>query len=376
MTDPRFRRFQYRHADRSFVSGGDSAEDVLAIRNQGTGAGQIGVSGANVTYAGTTIGTWAGGSGGSNLVVTLNANANTTNTAALIQNITYQNTDAVSPTVSTRTVRFVLTDGDGGTSANIDATVVLPQAVAKGLWISSVSGATTASGLTSTDSAIVQMADPNLAFEPGTTAGTFSTIGFDLDSFAADGSVNMNGFHYVSRSVTVGSANAVTLQAGDLLLSTATNETLGGVAVSQDDIILFRPTTAGNYSSGTFSILLQDPMAGTATRDFALVETATVVGGVTLNAGDFLLTAAGGTYDKDVTRYQVTDVGAGDDLRHALGADRRLERGDRFRPEDLRPRTRADQRDARRQGPHERPVADFAERRRHGRHEQPQRHRI
>ncbi|MFN0162036.1 MAG: DUF4347 domain-containing protein, partial [Burkholderiales bacterium] len=107
----------------SFAAGGVSTQDVLAIRNQGTGAGQIGVAGANVTYAGTTIGTWAGGSGGSNLVITLNANANTTNTAALLQNITYQNTDSVVPTMSARTVRFVLSDGDGGTSANYDTTV-------------------------------------------------------------------------------------------------------------------------------------------------------------------------------------------------------------------------------------------------------------
>ncbi|MCA8836461.1 MAG: hypothetical protein K8963_01220, partial [Proteobacteria bacterium] len=36
----------------SFTAGSDSAEDVLAIQNQGTGAGQIGVSGSNVTYQG------------------------------------------------------------------------------------------------------------------------------------------------------------------------------------------------------------------------------------------------------------------------------------------------------------------------------------
>ena len=89
---------------------------MLAIRNQGVGAGQIGVSGANVTYAGTTIGTWTGGTGGSNLVITLNANANGTNAAALIRNITFQDTDAASPTGGPRTVRFALTDGDGGTS--------------------------------------------------------------------------------------------------------------------------------------------------------------------------------------------------------------------------------------------------------------------
>ena len=41
----------------SIPAGGDSAEDVLSIRHQGTGAGQIGVSGSTVTYRGATIGT-------------------------------------------------------------------------------------------------------------------------------------------------------------------------------------------------------------------------------------------------------------------------------------------------------------------------------
>ena len=107
----------------SFTAGSDNAEDVLAIRNQGTGAGQIGVSGSNVSYAGTTIGSFTGGSGGTNLVITLNSNANATATQALIQNITYENTDTDNPTTGNRTVRYVLTDGDGGTSADYDTTV-------------------------------------------------------------------------------------------------------------------------------------------------------------------------------------------------------------------------------------------------------------
>ncbi len=179
-----------------------------------------------------------------------------------------------------------------------------------GLWISSPNNGA-AGGLTWNSGTIVQIGDPNLSFEPGITAGTFFKTEFDLNTFAADGFVNLNGFHYVSRSVTVGSAHAVTLNPGDLLLSTATNETLGGVAVSIDDIILFRPTTAGDYSSGTFSVLLQNPMGGSGTRDFALVETSTVVGGVTLNAGDFLLTDANAAYRSDVSLYHVTDVGPG-----------------------------------------------------------------
>src|SRR5262245_5569305 len=109
----------------SFASGGDSTEDVLGIRNQGTGAGQIGLSGSNVLYGGTVIGTYSGGSGGANLVITFNNNATPTVATALIKNITYQNTDTASPTTTTRTVRFVMTDGDGQTSANYDATVTV-----------------------------------------------------------------------------------------------------------------------------------------------------------------------------------------------------------------------------------------------------------
>jgi hypothetical protein len=112
----------------SFVAGSDSAEDVLGIRNDGTGAGQIGVAGANVTYGGVTIGTFTGGSGGADLVVTLNANSSAAAAQALIRNITYSNTDPGAPTTGSRTVRYELTDGDGGTSGSHDATVTVSAA--------------------------------------------------------------------------------------------------------------------------------------------------------------------------------------------------------------------------------------------------------
>ncbi|MGQ0667284.1 MAG: DUF4347 domain-containing protein [Nitrospiraceae bacterium] len=109
----------------SFAAGSDSAEDVLAIRNEGTGAGQIGVSGSNVTYGGVTIGTFAGGSGGANLIVTFNSSATPAAAQALIRNITYQNTDTDAPTTGARTVRFELTDGDGGSSGPHDTTITV-----------------------------------------------------------------------------------------------------------------------------------------------------------------------------------------------------------------------------------------------------------
>ena len=47
----------------------------MAIRNQGIGAGQIGVSGTDISYGGTIIGSFAGGVGGT-LTVTFNAGRN------------------------------------------------------------------------------------------------------------------------------------------------------------------------------------------------------------------------------------------------------------------------------------------------------------
>ncbi|MGN6134552.1 MAG: cadherin domain-containing protein, partial [Aureliella sp.] len=179
-----------------------------------------------------------------------------------------------------------------------------------GLLLSST-GSTSTSQISYGQGELIQFADPNLVFEPGTTSGTLISTGLNLSSFAADGSADIDGIHYVSSTVVVGGAHAVTLLAGDILFSVSSNETLGGVAVSTTSIAMFRPTTAGDYSSGTFMVLLDNPMNGYSVRDFALVERTMVVGGTTLNAGDFLITASGYTYSMDVTRYVVSDVGVG-----------------------------------------------------------------
>ncbi len=112
----------------SFTAGNDSTEDVFGIRNEGSGAGQIGVSGSNVTFGGLTIGTFTGGSGGTNLVITLNSNANATSTTAIINNLTYFNTDSDNPNTTTRNIRIVLTDGDGATSVNNATTMTVATA--------------------------------------------------------------------------------------------------------------------------------------------------------------------------------------------------------------------------------------------------------
>ncbi|MBM4075013.1 MAG: hypothetical protein FJ267_05145, partial [Planctomycetes bacterium] len=89
--------------------------DRLEIRNQGVGVGQIGVSGANVTFGGVIIGTFTGGTGSTALVVTFNASATPTMAQAVLRNITFRSTSA-TPSTLTRSVRVSLTDGDGGIS--------------------------------------------------------------------------------------------------------------------------------------------------------------------------------------------------------------------------------------------------------------------
>ena len=116
----------------------------LAIRNQGTGAGQIGVSGSDVTFGGTIIGTFTGGTNGSTpLVVTFNSNATPTAVDALVKNITYQNV-ASDPSTLLRSVRFIVTDGDGGISSAEVATIdVEPEQAIGALAVWRENGTTT-----------------------------------------------------------------------------------------------------------------------------------------------------------------------------------------------------------------------------------------
>ena len=105
------------------------ADDRLTIRHQGTGSGQIGISGNTISYAGITIGTFSGGLGLTTLEITFNANSSIESARALIRNTMFFNISD-TPTENVRTVRFVMSDGDGGTSEAVtkDIEVINPNA--------------------------------------------------------------------------------------------------------------------------------------------------------------------------------------------------------------------------------------------------------
>ncbi|HEY7168824.1 MAG TPA: DUF4347 domain-containing protein, partial [Candidatus Binatia bacterium] len=119
VTDPDSANFAGGQLTVSFSANGTD-EDRLSIRNQGTGVGQISISGANVRYnpgsGPTNIGTFSGGSDAvTPLRVVLNTNATVAAVQALLRNITYQNVSD-NPSTFSRTVEFIVSDGDGGTS--------------------------------------------------------------------------------------------------------------------------------------------------------------------------------------------------------------------------------------------------------------------
>ena len=102
------------------ITANGTTNDLLSIRNQGTGTDEIGFDGTNVTFEGSSIGTFDGVAG----TVTLNTNATVEATEQLVRNVTFFNS-AEHPSVSSRTVRFLLSDGQGATSAQKTKTVDL-----------------------------------------------------------------------------------------------------------------------------------------------------------------------------------------------------------------------------------------------------------
>jgi hypothetical protein len=86
------------------------AEDILSVRNQGEGTGQIGLSGANITYSGVIIGILTGGAGGT-LTITFNSSATSAAIQALINNLTYENSSDVPTPIRALTIN--ITDASG-----------------------------------------------------------------------------------------------------------------------------------------------------------------------------------------------------------------------------------------------------------------------
>ncbi len=98
------------------VSANGTADDRLAVGNWGTGPGQVGVAGSDVTYEGTVIGSVSGGTSGSDpLVVVFNTSATSAAVQEVYRSIQFGSASD-APATATRQLTIGLTDGDGGTA--------------------------------------------------------------------------------------------------------------------------------------------------------------------------------------------------------------------------------------------------------------------
>jgi hypothetical protein len=164
-----------------------------------------------------------------------------------------------------------------------------------------------------TEGTALVFSDPN--FQLGSnTDGEFSAL-VDFAAFADDGNAFIQALHYVTADLTIGNTNTFALKAGDVLFSVKDNETFNyGAGLSlhlkKCDVGVFRPDLPGDYSSGSFFKLLDQPNGnGSEIRSISLVEYTTTVGDVTLQQGDFLFSVSGGD-DSEIRWFQTNNVGA------------------------------------------------------------------
>jgi len=229
----------------SVSANGVGSEDTLGIRNQGTGAGQISVSGNTVSYGGLAIGTVAGGTGGANLVVTFNANATAAAVQALVRNLTYDNSNTGNGIgQASRSISLTVNDGDGGTSIAATVQVAIRETVPP--------------------TATITLSDTALRVgETSTVTITFSEA--------------VTGFSNADLTVAGGTLSAVSSSDGGVTW-TATFTPAAGTTVASSVITLNNTGVfdlAGNAGSGvtlspSFSIDTQRPTATIVVADSAL----------------------------------------------------------------------------------------------------------
>ncbi|MEZ5658211.1 MAG: hypothetical protein R3E83_06675 [Burkholderiaceae bacterium] len=105
------------------ITSNATSQDQLQIVHEGFGAGQVGISGANVQVGATIVGTHNGTvTGAAPLIVSFNANADAASVQAVLRRIGHA-LSGEDPGTLDRTIDFQLSDGDGGISATESRTI-------------------------------------------------------------------------------------------------------------------------------------------------------------------------------------------------------------------------------------------------------------
>jgi trimeric autotransporter adhesin len=309
-----------------------AGEDLLGIDTTGVISLSAGVSvGSTVSVSGTAIGTiTTGGSAGSDIVISLNANANAARVQSLLRELTYRNTNGDNPGTSTRVVSVSVNDGDGGTTAvtsNVTVTAVndAPTIAAPGSITVSEDVASALTGISIADvDAGGASVTVTLSVGSGTIAATSGggvTVGGTATARTLTGTVaNINAFIAASNVTFTTVLNGTTNVTLTVDVSDGGNTGSGGTQTATQNVTL--AVTAVN-DAPTISNLAGDSasvFAGGAPVRVDVGTNASVadVDSANFNGGNVTITRTGGTLNGNFT-VDGTTVQSGGDAIIAAG---------------------------------------------------------
>jgi hypothetical protein len=184
------------------ITANGQASDRLAIRNVGTGAGQISVTGNTIKLGNVICATFTGGTSGSSpLVVTLAPSATTASATSILRALTFASVSE-NPSVLPRTIRVLMTDNVGKFSAPVFKTVTVVavnDAPVISSWDSPLSTVGNANPILLDSSAAVTDVDSS-NFSGGTLTLWISANGHGFDRLAVRSVGNSTGQIGVSGS--------------------------------------------------------------------------------------------------------------------------------------------------------------------------------
>ncbi|MFN6440948.1 MAG: DUF4347 domain-containing protein [Nostoc sp. DedSLP01] len=203
-------------------SNGGTTDDRLIIQSSTTN--KITVNSTSILYDGSFIGTFSGGIGTQDLVINFTSKATPAAVQALVRSITYTNISE-SPSTTPRSLSFVLTDGDGGTSATVFKTINVT--AINDSPILSLPG----SNLTYTENA------PAIFIDPNAIVADVDSLDFDLGKLTVRFN---NGGNADDRLIIQSSTtNKVTVNGTSILYDGSFIGTFSGGIGTQDLVINF-----------------------------------------------------------------------------------------------------------------------------------------
>ena len=298
-------------------SGRVNSEDVLGVLHEGTGAGQIGVSGGLISYNNITVAIASGGTGSNPLVFNFNSLATPTVLSALLHRLTYSNSNTTDIGTGARNIQVTLADGTGGVSnvANISLAITAVN--------DAPTATTTASDPTFTEGGSAVTLFSSTAISPVEASQRIDQIVFRVlnvgngsserlridgtDVALTNGNTVSTVTNGLSISVAYNSGTAdVTISSAAGLTAAAANSIVNGMTYANDS------KAPVGTSRSVVLVSVRDNGGGSNTTNVGTTSAVTLVAvndAPTLAGGPYLLTST--TEDISSTGVQISTVLAG-----------------------------------------------------------------